>query len=219
MAHNSPYIHVTSDRQVQNLIEIISKTHVVRLCVSSRGRTRIVGDANIDGNQDGEDVDEVSYEEEEEDYEDINEVKNEGEEDANFFDAAEVDDEFAYYNVCGKVKDEDEDEDEDEEEADDIYFEGFKETYASEGGSSNGTSFDNIYVNQIFVNRDALVSELRLSAVKQKFSFKIYKATKTLLVARCRVTRCGWKVRASVKHEKKHILGNQVSENSYMFWI
>ena len=110
MAHNSPSIHVTSDRQVRNLIEIISKTHVVRLWVSSQGRMRIVGDANIDGNQDGEDVDEVSYEEEEEYYEDVNEVKNDGEEDANFFDAAEVDDEFAYYNVYRKVKDEDEDE-------------------------------------------------------------------------------------------------------------
>ena len=49
----------------------ISTTHVVRLCVSSRGRTRIVGDANIDGNQDGEDVDKFSDEEEEEDSNDI----------------------------------------------------------------------------------------------------------------------------------------------------
>ena len=101
----------------------ISTTHVVRLCVSSRGRTRIVGDANIDGNQDGEDVDKFSdEEEEEEDYEDVNEVKNEGKEDANFSDTAEVDDEFADYSVYGKVKDEDED----DEEADDICFEGFK---------------------------------------------------------------------------------------------
>ncbi|KAF3580399.1 hypothetical protein DY000_02028934 [Brassica cretica] len=163
--------------------------------------SRIVGDANIDGNQDAEDVDEVSDEEKveeevEEDYEDVNEVKNEREEDANFSDAAEVDDEFADYSVYGKVKDDDED----EEDADDICFEGFKETYASEGGSSNWTFSNHIYVNQSFVSRDALVSELRLSAVKQKFSFKIYKASKTLLVARCCVVGCGWKVRANVKH-------------------
>ncbi|KAF2565648.1 hypothetical protein F2Q68_00024128 [Brassica cretica] len=113
--------------------------------------SRIVGDANIDGNQDAEDVDEVSDEEKveeevEEDYEDVNEVKNEREEDANSSDAAEVDDEFADYSVYGKVKDDDED----EEDADDICFEGFKETYASEGGSSNWTFSNHIYVNQSF---------------------------------------------------------------------
>ncbi|KAF3557561.1 hypothetical protein F2Q69_00010887 [Brassica cretica] len=142
--------------------------------------SRIVGDANIDGNQDVDEVsDEEKVEEEvEEDYEYVNEVKNEREEDANFSDAAEVDDEFADYGVYGKVKDDDED----EEDADDICFEGFKETYASEGESSNWTFSNHIYVNQSFVSRDALVSELRLSAVKQKFSFKIYKASKTLLV-------------------------------------
>ena len=119
MAPDIPPIHVTNDRQVRNLIAI-SKAHVVHFCLSSRGKTRIVGDANINGNQDGEDVDEVSdeEEEEEEDYEDVNEVKNEGEEDANFSDTAEVDDEFADYSVYGKFKDEDDD----EEEADDISF-------------------------------------------------------------------------------------------------
>ena len=93
--------------------------HIVRLCVSSWGRTRIVGDANIDGNQDGEDVDGFWDEwKEEEDYEYVNEVSDEGEEDSNFPDAAEVDDEFADYSVYVKVKDED------EEEADNICFEG-----------------------------------------------------------------------------------------------
>ncbi|KAF3485956.1 hypothetical protein F2Q69_00055657 [Brassica cretica] len=50
--------------------------------------------------------------------------------------------------------------------------------------------------------RDALVSKIRLTAVRRKFSFRIYKSTKTLLVATCRVNGCGWKIRASVKHEK-----------------
>ncbi|KAF2591046.1 hypothetical protein F2Q70_00039265 [Brassica cretica] len=63
------------------------------------------------------------------------------------------------------------DEDEDEEEDDDMCFEDFKGTY-----------------------------ELRLAAVRRKFSFRIYKSTKTLLVATCRVNGCGWKIRASVKH-------------------
>ncbi|XP_018473887.2 uncharacterized protein LOC108845122 [Raphanus sativus] len=36
--------------------------------------------------------------------------------------------------------------------------------------------------------------------MKQKFSFKLYKVTKTLVVAKCCVAECGWKFRASVKH-------------------
>ncbi|KAF3485029.1 hypothetical protein F2Q69_00053666 [Brassica cretica] len=66
-----------------------------------------------------------------------------------------------------------------------------------EGGRSNGNS---IYVNQSFVSKDALLSELRLTAVRFKFSFRIYKSTKTLLVTTCPVSGCQWKVRASVKH-------------------
>ncbi|KAF2543116.1 hypothetical protein F2Q70_00036056 [Brassica cretica] len=95
----------------------------------------------------------------------------------------------------------DEDEDKDEVEADDMSFEGFKAPYASEGGSSNMAFSDNIYVNQSFVIREALVSELRLTAVKLKFSFKLYKVTKTLVVAKCCVAGCGWKLGAGVKHE------------------
>ena len=58
MAPDTPPIHVTSDRQVQNLIEIC-KTHDVRLCVSSRGRMMIVSDAT-EVSDEGEDVNEVS---------------------------------------------------------------------------------------------------------------------------------------------------------------
>ncbi|KAF3599248.1 hypothetical protein F2Q69_00036296 [Brassica cretica] len=74
----------------------------------------------------------------------------------------------------------------------------FKGTYGSEGGRSYGSC---IYVNQSFASKDALVSELRLTAVRRKFSFRIYKSTKTLLVATCRVNGCRWKIRASVKHD------------------
>ena len=66
MAPDTPPIHVTSDRRVQNLIKIC-KTHNVRLCVSSRGKMRIVNDANIDGKQACEDVNEVSDEGKEDD--------------------------------------------------------------------------------------------------------------------------------------------------------
>ena len=98
--------------------------------------------------------------------------------------------------MYGKVKDEDVD----EVEADDMCFEGFKAPYASEGGSSNMAFSDNIYVNQSFVSREALVSELWLTALKLKFSFKLYKVTKTLVVEKCCVAGCGWKLRAGVKH-------------------
>ena len=48
--------------------------------------------------------------------------------------------------------------------------------------------------------------------MKLKFSFKLYKVTKALVVAKCRVAGCGWKLRV-VETWNKHVLGNQVSEN------
>ncbi|CDY17972.1 BnaC03g30440D [Brassica napus] len=62
IAQDTPHIHVTSDRQVRNLIEII-KSQEVRLCVSSRGNMRTVND----GIKEAEDANEVSDEGEEDD--------------------------------------------------------------------------------------------------------------------------------------------------------
>jgi len=42
-APDTPPIHVTSDRQVRNLLEI-TKTHGVRLCVSSRSKVETVSE-------------------------------------------------------------------------------------------------------------------------------------------------------------------------------
>nr|VDD55179.1 unnamed protein product [Brassica oleracea] len=64
--------------------------------------------------------------------------------------------------------------DEDEEEDDEICFEDYKGAY-----------------------------ELRLTSVRRRFSYRIYKSTKTLFVATCRVSGCQWKARASVKHGTK----------------
>ncbi|KAF2549479.1 hypothetical protein F2Q70_00021869 [Brassica cretica] len=114
-----------------------------------------------------------------------------GGEDAYIPKVTEAVDDGEDYSVYGKVKDED------EEEEDDMCFEDLKGTYGSEGGRSNA---NNIYVNQSFVSRDALVSEFRLTTVRRSFSFRICKSTKTLLVATCRVNGCGWKIRGSVKH-------------------
>ncbi|KAF8115371.1 hypothetical protein N665_0028s0033 [Sinapis alba] len=87
---DTPPIHVTSVRQVWNLIEI-TKMHDVHLCVSSRVKLRTVKDENIEA----EDANEVSEEGEEDDdgvenddwEEDVNLPKAENddwEEDVNF---------------------------------------------------------------------------------------------------------------------------------------
>ncbi|KAF3547829.1 hypothetical protein DY000_02008106 [Brassica cretica] len=201
MAPDTPSIHVTIDRQVRNLLEI-AKTHEVRLCVSSLSKMRAVSevgeedDENEDAGEedDGEEDDGNEDEGEEDDGNEDDGDEDDGNEDANIPVVAEAVDDAGDYSEYGKVKDEDEDEEED----DDMCFEDLKGTYGSEGGRSYGSR---IYVNQSFASKDALVSELQLTAVRRKFSFRIYKSTKTLLVATCRVNGCGWKIRASVKHE------------------
>lgn len=55
--------------------------HVVRLCVSNWGTMRTINDGNIDGNKEGEDVNEVSNEREELD----DEREGKGEEDDDNF--------------------------------------------------------------------------------------------------------------------------------------
>ncbi|KAF3588493.1 hypothetical protein F2Q69_00027779 [Brassica cretica] len=158
MAPDTPPVHVTSDRQVQNLLEI-TKTHEVRLCVSSLSKIRMV---SKEGEEDdaGDEADEGD-----EDDDDMAEDENHNGEDADIHDVSDAVDDAEDYNEYGKVKDEDEEEDED------MYFEDLKGTY-----------------------------ELRLTAVRRRFSFRIYKSTKTLLVATFHVNGCGWKIRASRKH-------------------
>ncbi|KAF2571070.1 hypothetical protein F2Q70_00004625 [Brassica cretica] len=203
MASDTPHIHVTSDRQVQNLLEI-AKTHVVCLCVSSLSKMRAVSeegeeddewDEAYEGNKgdEGDEDDDDMAEDENHDGEEDDGEEDDGDEDADILVVAEAIDDAEDYSEYGKVKDEDEDEEED----DDMCFEDFKGTYGSKGGRSYGSR---IYVNQMFASKDAFVSELRLTAVRRKFSFRIYKSTKTLLVATCRVNGCGWKIRAIVKH-------------------
>ncbi|KAF3564806.1 hypothetical protein DY000_02017894 [Brassica cretica] len=160
-APDTPPIHVISDRQVRNLLEI-TKTHGVRLCVSSRSKVETVSEFREEDDEADEcfeDYDDDLVEDENHDGE-----EDDGEEDAGISIVAEADE-----NDIKKI----------------------------EGARSNGNS---IYVNQSFVSKDALLSELRLTAVRFRFSFRIYKSTKTLLVTTCPVSGCQWKVRASVKH-------------------
>ncbi|XP_018458790.1 uncharacterized protein LOC108829678 [Raphanus sativus] len=171
-AQDTPHIHVTSDRQVRNLVEIC-KTHDVRLCVSSRGRMTIVSDATKVADEEG-DANEVSDKGEEEYYEDGDEVSGEEEEDAYVPNIAEVDeDDFENYSVYGKVKDEDDN----EVKADDISFEGFKTPYASGGGSSNMAFSDNIYVNQI-------VAKCRVAGCGWKLRAGVKHGSKTFWVTK-----------------------------------
>ncbi|XP_056860182.1 uncharacterized protein LOC108845025 [Raphanus sativus] len=201
MAPDTPPIHVTSYRQVGYLLEI-TKTHGVRLCVSnrskmrSRSKMRTVSEEREEVNEaggeedDGEKDDGEEDDGEEQDEEVDDGEEDDGEEDADICDVAEAVEDGENYSVYGKVKDED-------SEEDDMCFEDFKETYAIEGERFQR---DKLHVNQSFVSKDALVSEVRLTSVRRGFTFRIYKSSKTLIVAICRVSGCGWRLRASVKH-------------------
>ncbi|KAG5397432.1 hypothetical protein IGI04_019322 [Brassica rapa subsp. trilocularis] len=189
LAPDTPPIHVTSDRQVRNLLEI-TKTYDVRICVSSRSKVETVSEFREEDDEAGECfedddddlVEDENHDGEEDDGEDDDGEEDDGEEDAGISIVAEADENGEDYSVYGKVEDED-------EEDDDMCFEDIK---MIEGGRSNG---NNIYVNQSFVSKDALLSELRLTAVRFKFSFRIYKSTKTLFVTTCPVCGCQWKRR------------------------
>ena len=119
MAPDTHPIHVTSDRQVPNLLEI-TKTHEVRLCVSSLSKMRTVpkeGDEDDDDMAEDDEGDEADKGDEEDD--DMAEDENhdgeedDGEEDGAVEDVdipvvAEAVDDVEGYNEYGKVKDEDE---------------------------------------------------------------------------------------------------------------
>ncbi|KAF3601908.1 hypothetical protein F2Q69_00034792 [Brassica cretica] len=122
MAPDLPPIHVTSDRQVQNLLEI-TKTHEVRLCVSRFSKMRTVSEEMDEAEErdEAEDGDEAEVGDEPEEGD---EAKNhDGEEDAEIPVVADAED----YSEYGKVKDEDEEED------DEICFEDYKGAYGCEG--------------------------------------------------------------------------------------
>ncbi|KAF8117453.1 hypothetical protein N665_0010s0030 [Sinapis alba] len=168
--------------------------HDVRLSVSRRVKLKTVisdEDSNKISEKREEDDDGVENDDWEEDVNLLEAGNDDWEEDVNLPDTenddwekdvnlleAENDDWEEDVKADDLGEDYSEDEDEEEDEEDNICFEDLKETYGSEGGSSNTT---NIYVNQSFVSKDALVLALRLIAVKRKFSFRIFKSTKLYL--------------------------------------
>ncbi|KAF3551207.1 hypothetical protein DY000_02007869 [Brassica cretica] len=161
-APDTPPIHVTSDRQVRNLLEI-TKMHGVRLCVSSCSKVETVSEFREEDDEADEcfeDDDDDLVEDENHDGEEDDGEEDDGEEDAGISIVAEADENGEDYSVYGKVEDED-------EEDDDMCFEDIKKI---EGGRSNGNS---IYVNQSFVSKDALLSELRLTALIHAYSYPV----------------------------------------------
>ncbi|KAF3606344.1 hypothetical protein DY000_02049332 [Brassica cretica] len=163
LAPDTPPIYVTSDRQVRNLLEI-TKTHGIRLCVSSRSKVKTVSEFREEDDEADEAdecfeehyddlVEDENHDGEEDDGEEDDGEEYDEEEDADISIVAEADENGEDYSVYGKVEDED-------EEDDDMCFEDFK---MIEGGRSNGNS---IYVNQSFVSKDALLSELRFEWIQ-----------------------------------------------------
>ncbi|CDY65823.1 BnaUnng01230D [Brassica napus] len=168
MAPDTPPMHVTSDRQVRNLIEL-AKTHFVRLCVSSQSQV----EAGVDDDADVSDGDDKIFADEDT----RQDTDSEWDEDSNDADdvqataddvqatvAVDVDD-GVNYSDYGKVKDEDSDED-----ANEMLYDGYKAQFS--GGEGRSLSLkDNIYVGQSFASKAELVSKLKSVAVEYKFTF------------------------------------------------
>ncbi|KAL0649420.1 hypothetical protein Bca4012_092111 [Brassica carinata] len=57
---------------------------------------------------------------------------------------------------------------------------------------------ERISVGQIFSTKAELQNKLRMITIFQNFDYTTYKSTKTLLVLKCFVAGCSWKIRASV---------------------
>ncbi|KAF2540166.1 hypothetical protein F2Q70_00035545 [Brassica cretica] len=101
MAPDLPLIHVTSDRQVRNLLEI-TKTHEVRLCVSSFSKMRTVSEEmdEADVGDEAEEGDEADVRNEDEEGDEADEgdeaEDHDGEEDAHILVAADAEDYSEY---------------------------------------------------------------------------------------------------------------------------
>ncbi|CAA7043321.1 unnamed protein product [Microthlaspi erraticum] len=213
---DSPPMYVTNDRQVGSLVELC-KEHVVRLCVSTRvgmGRNYNEPIHECVQEEKSEEVDKEDVEEEfgdegwdDNESDDVNwndkawDVNSEDEsDDTHDNDSADdvdnPDDIDADYSKYGKVKDE-------EEGEESLSFRERLRRGVWNGGNGGftGTWSDTILVNHSYASKEALLSELRLTAVMARFAFKVYKSTTDLFVAKCVVNGCAWKLRAAVKNE------------------
>lgn len=67
-----------------------------------------------------------------------------------------------------------------------------------EGAQNISQILERISVGQIFSSKAELQNKLRMITIFQNFDYITYKSTKTLLVLKCFVAGCSWKIRASV---------------------
>ncbi|CAF2057399.1 unnamed protein product [Brassica napus] len=150
MASDTPPMHVTSDRQVRNLIEL-AKTHFVRLCVSSQSQV----EAGVDHDADVSDGDDSNFADEDTGQD----TDSEWDEDSNDADDVQATADYVQatvavdvdngvnYSDYGKVKDEDSDVD-----ANEMLYDGYKAQFS--GGEGRSLSLkDNIYVDQSFASK------------------------------------------------------------------
>ncbi|XP_010445188.1 PREDICTED: uncharacterized protein LOC104727815 [Camelina sativa] len=89
--------------------------------------------------------------------------------------------------------------DEKPKDVDDMDFDYRKPFFGGIHGQLNNPWIDQ--VGQCFACKDDVITEVRLTAVMLKFSFKIKKFTKSRLVAICSVPGCTWRVVAAVKND------------------
>ncbi|ESQ44546.1 hypothetical protein EUTSA_v10003478mg [Eutrema salsugineum] len=196
MAPDTPPMHITNDRQVQSLIGL-SKTHVIRLCVSSRkdhdarigGLDAADGCSVEGGNQTTEEGENKIVDEYDDD--EINEdIKNDPVNEEYGTDSEDQD-----YSQYRKVKDEDSNSDSEGE--------WIKEPVKAPKRGYERNWVDKIKVNESFATKDELISEIRLTTVMLKFAFRADNSSKRLFVAICVVKGCQWRVRAAVKNKAK----------------
>ncbi|CAA7040429.1 unnamed protein product [Microthlaspi erraticum] len=184
---DSPPVYVTNDRQVHSSIEL-SRTHVVRLCVSSQGNADV--EDNVHGRKSENHDDEFSDDCDEDWAADLDEVSEGGEDAAcdegdDKKDPHQIDDDtHADYSQYGKV--EDEDERETKIPFDDPRLRGRGQRKRMDNWE------DNIYEHQSFDSKEELMSELRLTAVMTRFTFKVATSTTKLFVAKCKVGESLW---------------------------
>ncbi|CAA7045255.1 unnamed protein product [Microthlaspi erraticum] len=201
---DSPPIYVTNDRHVLSLIEL-GRIDGVRLCISSRKEEN--EHANVGGHAD-QCYDDASDDSEKDWVESLSDdesrkddsLSDDDENEKNGKSKYEVDDRDVDYSEYGKVKNEDEDDNEHESDMS-VVVESLKSRFGGNIAPSTTPWSDNIFVTQSFPSMQKLVTELRLTAVMLRFSFKVYNSTKTLFVALCSVNGCKWKLRAAVKNE------------------
>ncbi|CAA7049322.1 unnamed protein product [Microthlaspi erraticum] len=205
-------VYVTNDRQVHSLIEL-SRTHVVRLCVSSQGNADV--EDNVYGRKSENQDDEFSDDRVEDWAADSDEV-SEGGQDAACDegdvkkDAHEIDDDtHADYSQYGKV--EDEDERETKIPFDDPRLRGRGQHKRMDNWE------DYIYEHQSFDSKEELISELRRAGLEPARLARGRHEVIHHAQTRAECKQAEGESRSGCQERSHHVLGDKVLEVAYMF--